>query len=88
MSLICQSCEHEAIPHNRDEGIVGDTFARISWELVDSVEFEERRKDGRSTSLMVCPTCYEEFTGEESKPIGVVLAELNNKRTVEDGLAE
>lgn len=82
--LICQVCKHEAVPYGSEKGIIGETFPRISWELVNIDEFAARMEDGRTSQLDVCPDCYEQFTGNESKPIGTILHELNETRKREE----
>ncbi len=81
--LICQVCDHEAVPYDSEKGIVGEAFPRISWELVNISEYAARIKDGRTSRLDVCPDCYEQFTGIESKSIGTILHELNEARKQE-----
>lgn len=81
--LICQVCKYKAVPYDRKEGIIGDTFIHISWELVNKSEYAARVEDGRTSQLEVCSSCYEQFTGIEAKSIGTILHELNEMRKMQ-----
>lgn len=82
--MICCLCEYEARPYG-DEGIVGDTFHTIPWELVNIEEYEARKADGRTTAIpLTCPTCYEKYTGNQSRPIADVLHALNEQRRIQE----
>lgn len=84
--LICQICEHEAIPYDCEKGIIGETFSRISWGLVNTSEYIARIKDGRTSKLDVCHDCYEQFTGNKAKSIGTILHELNETRKIQSDI--